>query len=71
MLARVLSHVKSEPLIRREKFAAHVAGELEEVDVFLFPMLVVHSLGWKPSLTHVTRIDTKKMGNITDEEQIC
>ena len=55
----MLSHVKSEPLVGGEELAAHVAGELEEVDVLLLTMLVVHRLRRETPLTHVTRINAK------------
>ncbi len=55
----MLSHVKSQSLVRGEELAAHVAGKLEEVDVLLLPMLVVHCLSRETALTHVTRINAE------------
>ena len=70
----MLSHVKSKPLVRGEELAAHVASELEEVDVLLLAMLVVHRLRRETPLTHVAGIHTEKIGylhDITGGEQIC
>ena len=33
------------------------ACELEECQVFMFPVLVVHGLGWEPFVAHVARVD--------------